>query len=187
MTTRQSNKVQIRQALNLAFDDTGLTAFCLDYFPNTLLLDYCRRSPSGFKRLLDETSGLLHDEAKYLINEYAWPAYNPLYEDRALLARKVIDRLYLPEIKRLRPEAAAILKDASGVPAQLSQELLRHELEMECLDYHYRISLSEGRRYVTRLIREAVGASLAGALLSKREGMRHEITKRVGKHEAWAA
>jgi hypothetical protein len=47
---------------------------------------------------MDESSGLLHDEAKYLINDYAWPLYDPKHTARALLARKVIAPLYLPEI-----------------------------------------------------------------------------------------
>ena len=92
------------------------------------------RQMAFIRSFLDDSSGLLHDEAKNLINQYAWPPYDPDYSDRKELARKVIDGFYLPEIERLRAEAAAILKDASGVPAQVPQELLAHELEMECLD-----------------------------------------------------
>jgi hypothetical protein len=68
MTTRQSNIAQIRKKLDMAFDHVGLLAFCFDYFPYvydrfsqgmrkddkiTLLLDHCRRHPTGFNTLLD--------------------------------------------------------------------------------------------------------------------------------------
>lgn len=61
------NTAQIRQKLNIAFDDAELSAFSLDYFPSVydkfsqgmrkddkirLLLDYCRRHPTGFEVLL---------------------------------------------------------------------------------------------------------------------------------------
>jgi len=135
------------------------------------------RDTAFIRSFLDDSSGLLHDEAKRLIYQYAWPPYDPTHEDRDWLARMVIDGFYLPEIKRLRDEAAAILKEANGVPVDVSQEILAHELEMECLDYHYRISLDEGRRYVTKLIGEGIS-------LRKREGIRHEITRRAGEAEA---
>lgn len=138
------------------------------------------RSMAFVRSFLDDSSGLLHDEAKRLIYQYAWPPYDPTHEDRHELARKVIDGFYLPEIKRLRDEAAAILKAANGVPVQVPQEMRAHELEMECLDYHYRISLDEGRRYVTQLIGEGIS-------LRKREGIRHEITMRVSEAEAKVA
>ena len=66
MTTPST--AQIRQQLNLVFDDLELSAFCLDYFPKvydrfsqgmrkdnkiTLLVDYCRHQPTGFEMLLD--------------------------------------------------------------------------------------------------------------------------------------
>lgn len=68
MTTSQSHTAQIRQALNLAFDDSALSAFCFDYFREvydrfsqqirkddkiTLLLDHCRRRPTGFETFRD--------------------------------------------------------------------------------------------------------------------------------------
>lgn len=67
MTT--SSTAQIRKAFNMTFDDSGLSAFCFDYFAEavydrftqgmhksdkiTLLLDHCRRQPSGLQELLD--------------------------------------------------------------------------------------------------------------------------------------
>lgn len=66
MTT--SDTAQIRQKLEMAFDDSGLSAFCLDYFPElydrfsqgmrkddkiTYLVDYSRRQPTGFETLLE--------------------------------------------------------------------------------------------------------------------------------------
>ncbi len=68
MTTTQPNTSLIRDALNKAFDDVELGALCSDYFPSIkdkkfsvgmrkdqkigLLLDHCRRAPSGFSSLL---------------------------------------------------------------------------------------------------------------------------------------
>lgn len=87
MTKRfQINTSQIRQLLNQAFDDSGLDAFCQDYFYNvynqfgrgmrkdekiTLLLDHCRRH--GFDQLLHairneyEAEDPKRDELKALI------------------------------------------------------------------------------------------------------------------------
>ena len=68
MTSPQSNIAEIRQKINIAFDDSNLSAFCLIYFSDvynnftqgmrkddkiTLLLDYCHRHSTRFKRLLD--------------------------------------------------------------------------------------------------------------------------------------
>lgn len=68
MTIPQSYTAQIRRALDIAFDDTELSAFCFDYFrivydrfsrgmrkddKISLFLDHCRREPTGFERLLD--------------------------------------------------------------------------------------------------------------------------------------
>ncbi|MGB0383582.1 MAG: hypothetical protein ACPGWR_02050 [Ardenticatenaceae bacterium] len=139
------------------------------------------RDMAFIRSFLDDSSGLLHDEAKRLIYEYAWPPYDPRRKDRAKLARKVIDGFYLPEIKKLRAEtAAATFKDPSKVSTQVFKETLAHELEMECLDYHYRISFDEGRRYVTKLIGEGIS-------LRKQEGIRDEITKQAGEAEAEVA
>lgn len=124
------------------------------------------------RSFLGQSSGLLHDEAKRLINQHAWPPHDPSGEERRTLARKVINGFYLPEIKRLRSSVAIAIKATSGV--QLSvyypDERLAYELEMECLGYHYKISLDEGRRYATQLIQEEVSHS-------KREGIRQEIAK----------
>lgn len=89
MTTRQSNTAQIRTKLDMAFDDSALSAFCFDYFPKvydrfsrgmgkddkiTYLLDYCRRHPTGFEMLLDHVreaykmSNFQREELKPLID-----------------------------------------------------------------------------------------------------------------------
>ena len=87
MTT--SSTAQIRQKLEMAFDDSDLSAFSLDYFPTvyekfsqgmrkdekvTLLLDYCCRHPKGFEKLLDNVrqayslSNFQREELKPLID-----------------------------------------------------------------------------------------------------------------------
>ncbi len=135
------------------------------------------------RSFLEEESGLLHDEAKRLINEYVWPPYDPEYEERRALSRKVIDKFYLPEIEKLN----AVITNATKLTVVTEsrayhspEEYLLHRYEMECLDYHFRISLDEGRRYVTQLIRKRVTLPL-------REDMRREITARAGSVEAMVA
>lgn len=137
------------------------------------------------RSFLNGPPGLLHDEAKRLICQYAWPPYDPEGEERLALARKVIDEFYLPEIKKTRE---AVTKEiALAVSAQYKllaypsqNERLAHELEMECLDYHCRISVDEARHYLTQLIKE-------GPSLSKRDSIRHEMEKYCDQEEVEVA
>ncbi|MGB0383580.1 MAG: tetratricopeptide repeat protein [Ardenticatenaceae bacterium] len=134
---------------------------------------------------LNDLPGLLHDEAKRLICQYAWPPYDPEGEERRALARKVIDEFYLPEIKRVR--TAATKKITYALSNQFiiltypsKEERLAHELEMECLEYHCRISVDDARHYLTQLIQE-------GPSLSKRDSIRHEMARHFGQEEVEVA
>lgn len=88
----QPNYAQIRRLLNTTFDDSGLDAFCQDYFlpvydrfsrgmrkdeKITLLLDHCRRTTNGFEALSQaaysayEMSEFQRDELRDLAGEIA--------------------------------------------------------------------------------------------------------------------
>lgn len=181
----------VRQPLDLAIlymsfldrrYDKLILQLALDYLPpgEVEALEPRLRRMAFIRSFLDDSSGLLHDEAKRLINQYAWPPYDPTGEERFLLARKVIDGFYKPKIKELRTAVAIAIKKTGVQQVYQPKDRLAHELEMECLDYHLKISLDEGRSYVTQLIKEEIS-------LRKREGIRHEITKRAGEAEAEVA
>jgi tetratricopeptide (TPR) repeat protein len=140
------------------------------------------RQMAFIRSFLDEGLGLLHDEAKRLINLYAWPPNDLEGRMRRALARKVIDEFYLPEIRRRRRAATDIIEEATSRLVehhQFEEDLITHAMEMECLDYHARLGLDEARGYVTELIRDGVS-------LPKREGIRYEMGK-VSAEEAEVA
>lgn len=137
------------------------------------------RRMAFIRSFMEDISGLLHDEAKDLINEHAWPPHDSDGQERRALADKIIDGFYLPEIERLHASAMAKVEATLGTGAQLSysaEELLAHELEMECVDYQFRVSPDRGRRYITRLIGEGVS-------LPKREGLPKEVESHLGEEE----
>ena len=148
------------------------------------LLEPQLRQMAFIRYFMDDSSGLLHDEAKELINRHAWPPYDPDGDERRSLASLVIKNYYLPKIAQLHKEASTIAKDKAVSTIHFEsgfiQDVDPHELEMECLDYHYRISLDHGRRYVTQLIRESIS-------LRKRENIPYEIIKRANEFEAKVA
>lgn len=130
------------------------------------------------RAFMGEASGLLHDEAKHLIIEHAWPPYDPDSKVREMLARNAVECFYLPEIEELSIQA---LGDTSHrIAFQSPSDYKIYQLQMECIDYSFRISLDQGRRYLTQLI-------LEGVSLPKREGLRSEIANRVGEDESRVA
>jgi tetratricopeptide (TPR) repeat protein len=136
------------------------------------------RRMSFVRSFLDTSSGLLHEEAMRLINAYAWEPRDPGKEERHALARKIIKDYYRPRINELRQKLTVSqveLQEVNLLELQNRQEL--HGLEMECLDYCYRISWDEGRRFVTELIRDGVS-------FARQEGIAQELFNRVDKNEA---
>lgn len=109
---------------------------------------------------------LLHDEAQRLLREYVWPAVDSDKEKRRVLAQKVIDGYYLPEIERLRKivqkklmraiEQRLTRADHSSLPSAPDETWLKHELQLECLDYYFRISPEAGWDYFDQLLGEAL-------------------------------
>ncbi len=92
------NTSKIRRLLNLAFDDSELRAFCMDYFPNVydkfsegmrrdikinLLLDHCRRNPTNFDKLLD----IMRKNKDDLFTQY-----EPYIVSDQLVSRTIISR-----------------------------------------------------------------------------------------------
>lgn len=112
MTTPQSHTANIRQTLNIAFDDSELSAFCLDYFPKvydrfsqgmrkddkiTLLLDHCRRRQTGFETLLEAvrqeyTSKATSGEMSNLKREELSPVIDALkaYTEPSLASKPIL-------------------------------------------------------------------------------------------------
>jgi hypothetical protein len=119
------------------------------------------------RSFIDDSSGLLHDEAKSLITKYAWPYHDPTGTERRNLARRIIDEFYLPEIKRLRKKIVEATVDAyqERVAFEYSSEYYQVlELEIECLDYAYRLSDDYGRKYLTELIQEELSIEKEDAI-----------------------
>lgn len=108
---------------------------------------------------------LLHDEAERLVREHAWPVVDPDCRLRRSLAQKVIDQYYLPKIdsltktvqeilaRRVEQRVAAPEQDSPSIP---DEQWLKRELQMECLDYHFRVSEEAGWKYLDQLIDEAL-------------------------------
>lgn len=102
---------------------------------------------------------LLHDEAQRLIRQHAWPVVDPDGELRRSLAQKVINEYYLPEIERLsefvRGKITQALEQGS-IPIIPDEEILEIALQVECLDYQFRISDEAGWAYLDQLLEEAL-------------------------------
>lgn len=109
--------------------------------------------------------GLLHDEAKRLIRQHAWPSLDPTGEMRQSLAQKVIEGYYKPEIERLSTivqqkigqgiEQKASFPDYEGSILTPDEEWLRWEMQIECLDYSVRLDDEDGRAYFAQIFEEA--------------------------------
>jgi tetratricopeptide (TPR) repeat protein len=107
--------------------------------------------------------GLLHDEAARLVKEHAWPSIDPNGSMRRKLAHRVIKEYYIPEINRLQDEINAITRHASehidissNIPPIPDEQWLLRALQVECLDYWFRISRESGEKYLEQLISEAL-------------------------------
>jgi tetratricopeptide (TPR) repeat protein len=145
-------------------------------------LDCQLRQMAFIRSFTDHSSGLLHDEAKRLIHLHAWPPRDSDGVERRELAQKIIEGFYKLRIDQVNKKIIRFIKRPkyNSLDEQLEHlqlEQLAHDLRMECLDYHCRISLDDGRRYLTELIRESVS-------LRKKEGVFHEIRKHFGDFEA---
>lgn len=117
---------------------------------------------------------VLHDEAQRLFQENVWPAVDPDGSLRCQLCRQVIDNYYLPRIqqldriaqkklqKNLERRTAATVESKDSAVVSLTDPLIvpdeewsKRELQLECLDYHFRLSLDDGWGYRDQLFREA--------------------------------
>lgn len=116
------------------------------------------------RKSMSAEGGLLHDEAKRLFRQHAWPVVDPDGKIRRDLAQKVIDGYYLPEIARLdriiQEKVARNVEQATTPGYTLDiipdEEWLRRELQIECLDYHIRVSDEVGRSYFEKIFDEAL-------------------------------
>jgi tetratricopeptide (TPR) repeat protein len=117
------------------------------------------------RKSMSSDGGVLHDEAQRLILEHAWPIIDPDGELRRTLARKVIDGFYLPEINRLRAivreqidrnMAQRFDQSQSWLPPIPEQDWEKRDLQIECLDYQFRISDADGWQYLEQLLDEAL-------------------------------
>jgi tetratricopeptide (TPR) repeat protein len=117
------------------------------------------------KSTLSDEGGI-HDEAKRLIAEHAWSSADLDGSMRRDLAVKVIEGYYFPEIDRLSREVRAVTEqavqlsevtsDPLAAPPILSQEIAKQTLQIECLDYHLRVSQEWGLSYLDQLLDEAL-------------------------------
>jgi tetratricopeptide (TPR) repeat protein len=134
--------------------------------------------------LEDEHTSLIHDEAKELIKLYAWRMRDPKGTERKSLIVKIIDEFYLPEIKKYRNSIRQQVKESHenrNVTIEPKERYLVAELEVECLFYHYRLSLRQGREYLTQLLSEEL-------TVLKREAIWHELFNQVeNENEAMIA
>ncbi len=157
-----------------------LTFLNLRYDPKILQLALGIENRAALKTIISELKNsvfvrqfissqntlLLHEEAQRLLREYVWPAVDRDKQKRRALAQKVIDGYYLPEIKRLRKtvqsklmraiEQRLIRADESPLPPKPDEVWLKHELELECLDYYFRVSPEAGWTYFDQLLGEAL-------------------------------
>jgi tetratricopeptide (TPR) repeat protein len=118
------------------------------------------------RKSMSTEGGLLHDEAQRLIQEHAWPIVDPDGSLRRSLARKVIQYYYLPEIDRLAMiirqkldislEKQLASSEHHTLPSVPEEDWLKRELQIECLDYHFRISATHGWSYLDELFEEAL-------------------------------
>lgn len=117
------------------------------------------------RQSISTDGGLLHDEAQKLIEEHAWPLVDPSGELRHWLAETVITQYYEPKIKRLNKivraqvaqavEQKLIAPKRRALPPIPSEDFAKWELQIECLDYHFRIDENQGWTYLNDLITEA--------------------------------
>lgn len=117
------------------------------------------------RKSMSSGGGLLHDEAQQLIMKYAWQSADPDGELRKHLTQTVIDGYYLPEIERLRRVIQEKLiqsvekmesADCGNLPLMPEEDLLKRELQMECLYYHFLVSEEVGKAYLEELLGEAL-------------------------------
>lgn len=118
------------------------------------------------RKSMSAEGGLLHDEAQRLIRQHAWPVADPDGAIRREAAQEVIDGYYLPEIERLSQivqsklaqsvEHKLIAPERRRLPPIPDEDWLKRELQIECLDYHFRISVDAGWHYLNELFDEAL-------------------------------
>ena len=118
------------------------------------------------RKSMSAEGGLLHDEALRLIRQHAWPVADPDGAIRREAAQDVIDGYYLPEIERLSEivqsklaknvEHKLIAPERRRLPPIPDEDWLKRELQIECLDYHFRISAEKGWHYLNQLFDEAL-------------------------------
>lgn len=115
------------------------------------------------KSMRSEKEGfLLHDEAKQLIVKHVWEVVDHDRTLRKKLAQKVVEQYYRPRITDLQGRLQAYLEqqierfqiggDLFTVMPQ--EQLLKFELEIECLDYCSRISDNDFLSYLDELYAE---------------------------------
>lgn len=117
------------------------------------------------RKSMSSEGGLLHDEVRRLIQTHAWPVVDPRGAIRKWLTETVIKGYYEPEIERLsqlvRDEVAQgiaqkwVSPQHRTLPPIPAEDFLKWELQIECLDYHFRLSQEKGWEYLDKLITDA--------------------------------
>lgn len=118
------------------------------------------------RKSMSAEGGLLHDEAQRLIRKHVWRWVDPTRELQQELATRVIEGYYLPEIERLSQivqaklaqsiEHKLIAPEHRRLPPIPDEDWLKRELQIECLDYHFRIGEEKGWDYLNELFDEAL-------------------------------
>ena len=114
------------------------------------------------RRSMLSNNGGLHDEACNLINKHAWPTVDPGKALRIKATTAVINSYYLSEIDKLRVISNEKINlelnrnqlDTSNTVDIPDDDWKRQALEIECLDYYFRISDEDGWRYLDVLLTE---------------------------------
>lgn len=120
------------------------------------------------KSLVSE-NGLLHDEAQRLINKHAWHSIDPTRHLRDAICRKVVEAYYLPRISSLANQiskknqvwARQLFEapDAARRPLLSDDEVALSTLQVEVLDYTFRVDETQGWQYLSTLLSQAINQS----------------------------
>ena len=117
---------------------------------------------------VEERGGILHDEAKRLIKEYAWPRFDHDGQEEAAILRRVIKQYYQPQIHKLRQEITK--EDVADIDKHQAKQKAQ-QLELECYGYSLMLSVDQGRHYLTDMLENRSFSK------SKLQGILHEIDR----------
>jgi len=101
---------------------------------------------------------LLHDEMQRMINENLWEDIDFDGSHRKLLAQKIVDEYYIPEIDNLKQNMTILESKLDGYQNIIdywNMSIDLAELQNESLDYKYRINHAIALNYLDSLIKDA--------------------------------